>query len=137
MARVGNGGDPKVFPASGAAWICQPILWFKEAVPDPKQHTVADFVRWVIESLDDPFLGPGLRDFVGDAGGWREGGHAHAATVRANVANYLKSFKGSLPVDVRLRDEPVVRQHTRRSNVGAAPPVVVGSHRNAGEQPPA
>ena len=120
-AATGSGGDPKVFPASGAAWICVPIAWYKEAVPDPAQHTVAAFVRWVLDNLDDPFVGPALTTFVGDAGGWRDGSYPHAPTVRANVAAYLKSFKGSLPPAARLRDEPVVRSRSRASRTVAAP----------------
>jgi len=107
--RAGTGGDPKVFPEGGAAWIAKPIGWFKDAVPDPTRHTVPQFVRWVADMLDDPHYGPALHTFVDRVDGWRAGayGRIHAAAVRSNVAAYQKAFRGSLPERARLRDEPV------------------------------
>jgi len=107
--RAGTGGDPKVFPEGGAAWIAKPIGWFKDAVPDPARHTVPQFVRWVADMLDDPHYGPALHAFVDRVDGWRAGayGRIHAAAVRSNVASYQKAFRGSLPERARLRDEPV------------------------------
>ena len=118
--RAGVGGDPKVFPRKAAAWICSAIRYFKEEVPNPSKHTLNNFVWWVADMLDDAWFGPPLHEFVEKAGAWRPGavGHVDIPTLRAHVGEYLKSFGGSLPDNVRLRDDGPL---PKKRSAGSAP----------------